>query len=552
MVMARWSVLLVLVGCPNDDTGDGSASGDTGEPISGTDHGSVVLAAWLPSGAEPNPELTLEGLFTQDPQPYANLAQCVLSARAFCFDALPAKPGESVVTATYDGAILEDLVTRDLGRKITLGPWKATFNLDASSEVGYYLEQWAETSIGGGPLGLGFSKGAWGGYAGTADVPVPSPMVVTSPNPLQVLDFFDNAPIDLTWEVPAGVTGDVYLYYSTPVEDRLIRLEDTGAYALDLRPLALHEGDTVDLVLGRWTGGSVLHNGNTAKLLVQANQPLRGSWRTNRTVLVDVYDQCVAAQTAPATPPGNYTGSLLGAYDDLDPGEGGCTGFQAAGVDRIVPIDLLDQDLLTVDYQLLANDASVYLLSDCTTTASCLVGADAAGVGEEEALVWFNDSGGDQRVYLVLDAYSTVTDDFNLDIRIDSLAQEVLLPTCVDAIEQGPIDSGSYHGTVAGNADNLNPACAEGTAPGGEGIAMVRLGPGETLSASVEAPGADPKLYLLANCSIGDSCFLFADVDADTTEEIVYVNASGFTQNMYLALDAGPNLGEYFLELAIE
>lgn len=545
------SLAVLLLACRKDDASDGTGgTADTGTPIFGTDHGSIVLSEWLPSGAEPNPELRLEGIFTEAGLPYVNFAQCVLSARGFCTPTLPTQPGETAVTESFDAALLEGAVTRDVGRRVTLGTRKAPYVSDSVTGIGYYLEVWPETGLEPGPLGLAFSQGAWGGYTGTADVQVPSPMEVLSPNPQAVLDFFDNAPVELTWTVPPDPIGQVYLHYDTPAGQRLLWLPDTGSFSLDLTSLGLAEGDTIDLVLGRWTTGTVLHNGNTAELLVQSNQPLRGSWRSIRTPL-DVYDQCADAELAPSTPPGNYTGSFVGASNRLNPPVDTCTPFPAIGPDQVVPIVLQDQDLLSVQYQLVADDASLYLVTDCNDASTCLSGADAASIGETESLVYLNDTGGPLRVYVVLDAFADVTDAFNLDIQIDALATEVLLPTCADAIRQGPVDDGSYHGTIAGHADNLGPQCAT-DALGGEGIAQVELGPGQTMTATVDAPNGDPKLYLMTNCAIPDSCILYTDVSTTTTEQMIYVNGSPFTQNVYLVLDSFTNLGEYFLDLEIE
>jgi hypothetical protein len=550
--MRRWGLLILLMGCREDDgTTLLSTTGDTGTIPTGSDEASVVLISWLPSAAEPNPELTLQGIFAVSRFGTLNLAQCVLSARSFCVDSLPELPGESIVTTDFDPAILEPLTTRDVGRRIDLGTRRATYLFDPGANVGYYFDQWAETDLGTGPLGLEIVGEAWPPYSGTNDIAVPSEMQLTAPDALEVLSFFDNAPIELTWTVPADVEGDVWLHYDTPVEQRLIRLEDTGAYSLDLRGLGLLEGDTITLTLGRWTRDTVTKSGNQVELLVQSNQTLLGSWRAVRAPLDGQYDECADAQLAPGTPPGNYTGTLIGATGDLDPGPTGCTGFPASGVDRVVPVDLLDQDLLTVTYQLESDDASVYLVTDCTAAETCLVGSDSEGLTQSELLVWFNDTGGPLRVYVVLDAFGEVTDDFNLDLTIEGLASEVLVPTCVDALYQGPIDGGEYHGTIAGNADNLNPACAM-YATGGEGMAQIELRPGETMTAVVEAPYGDPKLYLLTNCAIGDSCILYSDLDSDSTEEVVYTNPTPFSQNFYLVLDSTLNLGEYFLDLTIE
>jgi hypothetical protein len=366
-----------------------------------------------------------------------------------------------------------------------------------------------------------------------------------------VHDFFDSMPIHLEWE--PGSEGDIYLLATTPIEQRLWLLEDTGSYDLDLGSLGLKEGDTVDLVLGRWSHATVDHDGHEVVIDVQSNQMIRGSWRTigSRIEMLDSYDECVDAQSAPSAVPGNYYGELLGSTPDLNPTPTGCTGFAATGIDRVVPIDLLPEDLLTVNYQLVSDDASLYLVTDCSNALSCLVGRDSGARGDVEQIVWFNDTGAELRVYAVLDAFNDVTDMYNLDIIIESLGGDILVPTCVDAIAQGPAAAGSYHGSISGYADLLEPSCAA-PATGAEGMTQILLQPGERLIAEVEAPSGDPKLYLLSNCAIGDSCFLASTTDSDEFETLEYVNTSFASQFMYLVLDADQNLDEYFLDIAIQ
>ena len=107
---------------------------------------------------------------------------------------------------------------------------------------------------------------------------------------------------------------------------------------------------------------------------------------------------CAAAIDAPSAVPGSYTGDLQGMTKDLNPGNQGCTGFAATGVDAVVPIDLLTEDLLTVRYQLVDDDASLYLLTDCSDVGTCLDGADEGLKGDVETASFFNDTGAPQRV----------------------------------------------------------------------------------------------------------------------------------------------------------
>ncbi|MEQ1566479.1 MAG: hypothetical protein ABMA64_12630 [Myxococcota bacterium] len=553
--MGLLGALIGLCGCNGEKDTGVSPSGDTGGDDTATspvdaDDGSVVVLAWAPSWDNPAPSTVVLGLFAADRLGVLNLAQCVGSAESFCTSELPPSPGSSVLVTALDPDLKDDLQTRKVGAEITLGEWVGSYQFDSSTDIGFYYATSSDISMPTGPLGLHLG-GDWGPYDGTDDVRAPTALRVTDPDPTDAQEFYDTVPIHLEWD--PGTEGDLYLYVETPAEQRLYRLDDTGAYDLDLSALGLGNGAAVDLILGRWGRGTVDHQGNQVEILVQSNQRIHGTWRTlgERTEIVDTYDECSLAQTAPSAVPGNYFGDLAGSTDDLNPLPAGCTGFKAAGIDRVVPIDLQPDDQLTVNYQLVSDDASLYLLTDCSDETTCLAGVDQANAGDVEQIVWFNDTGAPLRVYAVLDAFEAVTDIFNLDIIVESLSTDILVPTCVDAIAQGPAAAGSYHGSVALHADLLQPYCAA-PANGGEGMTEVLLGPGEQLRATVEAPGGNPKLYLLSNCAIGDSCFLANDQGAGATEEIVYTNPSPASQYLYLVLDSDSSLNEYFLDLEIQ
>jgi hypothetical protein len=243
---------------------------------------------------------------------------------------------------------------------------------------------------------------------------------------------------------------------------------------------------------------------------------------------------------------------MIGATPDLDPGENGCTGDRARGIDRIVPIDLFDQDLLTVNYRLISDDASLYLVTDCTDAGTCVLGKDTTGVSGIETAIWLNETGGPLRVYAVLDAFAEVTDDFQLDVYIDPLGSDVLVDSCVEAIDQGPVGTGSYHGTLAGHDDLLDPDCAAAGASGGEGVVQVFLLPGQTLTVKANTPGGNPIVYLVTSCSIEASCFQSSDTLDGEFEELVYSNGTPFSQNFYVVVDSSLNLADYVLDLEIQ
>ncbi|MEQ1503602.1 MAG: hypothetical protein ABMB14_15295, partial [Myxococcota bacterium] len=518
-------------------------------PVNG-DEASVVVLSLPPSVDAPFAQTVVLGMFAENRRGYLNLAQCVGAADPFCATALPLAPGDSVLVEPLDPTLVDHLDTVEVGAKITLGDWRADYQFDSATDLGFYYGAETNADLPGGSVGLSVG-GDWLAYDGTDDIDVPSPIEVTAPDPTAAFEIPDTVPLRLAWT--PGDQGDIYLLVTSPVENRLYLLDDDGEHDLDLGPLGLSEGDLVEIVLGRWSVTDLAIGADVVNIQIQSNQKLHGTWRKTgpRTELTDLYDDCAAAIDAPSAVPGNYTGDLQGMTKDLNPGNQGCTGFAATGIDGVVPIDLLTEDLLTVRYQLVDDDASLYLLTDCSDVGTCLDGADEGLKGDVEEVSFFNDTGAPQRVYAILDAAGDVTNKFNLDIVVDSLGGDVLVDTCVDAIAQGPVVSGSYHGSIAGNADLLDPACAEGAA-GGEGMIQVYLEPGQTVTATATGFGSDPKVYLLYNCAIGDSCFLAVDDDAGATETLEYVNNTGFSEYFYLVVDGATNLGDYYLDLAIQ
>jgi hypothetical protein len=529
---------------PTVPTGDD----DDDDIVVRDDEGSLIAIAWQRSVFQ-DPETHLLGVFVETRRGTLNLAQCLGSHVPFCVEELPEEPGAWVDAPARSVELVPELTSREVGSPIALGPWQAEYRFDSEKGLGSYYSSTDDIELPEGALGLSLD-GAWGPYAGTTDIEAPAPITVTNPDPTVQEDFVSTAPVALRWD--SGGEGEVYLLVSSPVGQRLYLLEDTGEYDLDLNPLGLTDGDRVNLLLGRWTRSTVDHDGHEIEVQIQSNQPLHGVWRDVgvRAEFEDLYDDCAAAEAADSALPGNYYGDLLGSAGDLNPGATGCTGGAAGGIDGVVPIDLLPQDLLTVNFQLTQDNASLYLLTDCTDVGTCLDGADTTGAQGVETVTFLNE-GSPTRVYAILDSVGEVTDRYNLDIYIDSLGGDILVPTCVEAIAQGPVSTGVYHGNIGGHADLLDPACAE-PAGGGEGMAQIYLEPLQTLTASVEAPGADPKLYLVDNCSLADSCFLAATAETGPNESLQYVNSTGLSEFFYLVVDGQLNLGDYILDIAIQ
>ncbi len=554
-----FATLLVFAGCAgpppplgvdNDDTSvAGDDDDDTTEPRA--DEGSLIVMQFLPHLDVLESETVVSGMFASTRDGWVNLAQCVSRQDMFCADAWPAQPGDSVPVAFFEASILETLETREVGEILTFGPWTADYVLDSSNGLGFYFRSYDFATAAQGELDLEFGPGAWGNVSESVVLSAPTPMAVTSHDPMVSHLFPSQDPISLRWE--PGQSGEVYVLVRATSGAWLYRLDDTGSFDLEIESLGLTDGETLDLVVGRWAVADVDVSGRQLNTQVQINQWLRGEYRdiAARVELTSLYDTCAEASVALPVEPGNYTGDFSDFAHHHTPGPGGCTGFDASGVDAVFPVVVEPNDLLEVTFRLEDDDASLYVRGECLEAESCVAGSDQTSTSGVETVSWLNDTDVQRTMWVHLDAFGDVTGGFTLDVSNTAQLTDVLKDTCVEAIEQGPVSNDVYMGTLGGYSDFLDPECVGG-AGGGEGVAQFNLLPGQELTAVVTAPGRDPKLYLMYNCAVTASCFLGINTQSDTNESLVYTNSSGVSEFVYLALDADFNIGDYTLDVEIQ
>ena len=102
-----------------------------------------------------------------------------------------------------------------------------------------------------------------------------------------------------------------------------------------------------------------------------------------------------------------------------------CMPYLSEGPEVILPIELAAGQQLSAAVTLPAEDAQLYVLSDCSLPETCFEDAaiDATLGGEEEALLdWLPPAPG--RYYLVVDIWSGLSDpltawEFELSIQVD-------------------------------------------------------------------------------------------------------------------------------------
>ncbi|MEN0061835.1 MAG: hypothetical protein AAGA48_06760 [Myxococcota bacterium] len=502
------------------------------------------------------------GVFTQPPTEVRNLAQC-LGGQQFCLrQDLPDVVNASVDVDGFEPKLLETIDTVSAGPTLTLGNWSAPFFFDSTSNLAFYSQIITGTQTSPLPIDLTLTGDVWPATDAPAVIEMPDPIGLRLIDPMFEQDFVDTDGIPLRWApgdpngsgqsagedgpVQVGAPGEVFLYVETPTRRRIQKLADTGSYDLDLSGAGLTDGDVVDLMLGRWTRTEVQQGGRTTFVTVQRNQRIRGLWRSvgvRTTLFPDA--TCAEAQTSAGIDDGFYEGRFAPTSAALDPTDTGCTGRAASGRESLVPVDVRPQHELRVRYQLPDADASLYLLTDCNDEATCLVGADGVG---PETITWINESPDLVRVYVVMDVVGEATGDFTLDIRRRALGGDVLVNSCVEAIEQGPVGPGFFEGSLLDHA-NLLPSYPDagpcgGERQGGEGIVAVELSGGQSLDVSTFGSTGMPGIHILSNCSIAASCVAFGN------ETLTYTNPSPFTRTVYVVLDAELGIDQYRLDVS--
>jgi hypothetical protein len=134
-------------------------------------------------------------------------------------------------------------------------------------------------------------------------------------------------------------------------------------------------------------------------------------------------DTCADAMAMGEIGTGDYytaANLLLGYNDDMSmPDMNPCTLFQTKGNEGFIPIVLENGQTVDLTYTSISGDASIYLLTDCFTAASCVEGADDTLGGEPETLSHKNTTGVDQVLYVGVDCWDTpLCWDYTLEMHI--------------------------------------------------------------------------------------------------------------------------------------
>ena len=113
-----------------------------------------------------------------------------------------------------------------------------------------------------------------------------------------------------------------------------------------------------------------------------------------------------------------FYGDTSNFNDDIDPGPNGCTGYDARGSEGIALVRLENGESIEVVFDGEPNyDGAFYLLEDCTSTQTCVVGTDIP-----EFFTYVNNSGITKTYFLVIDGWAANDQGtFDLTVNIGSL-----------------------------------------------------------------------------------------------------------------------------------
>ncbi len=196
-----------------------------------------------------------------------------------------------------------------------------------------------------------------------------------------------------------------------------------------------------------------------------------------------------------------------------------CTGYAAIGKDSAFKVSVPKDSVLRAS---LASpfDGQVYVVTDCVNAdATCVAGADSVWAAGLEELVWWNRTGENLDVFVIVDS-AMPTDDMSFDLTID--VQPVVAPAndpLDEAVVPALVSGETVTGTLVG-ADNHQDPTAEGCGAkalmGPDVMYQVTLQPGDFLTVDVtKAVGFTPALWLItgdftvpANCVAAGAAFV--------------------------------------------
>lgn len=533
---------------PDPDPGPEQPT-EPGPALGYDDVGGIVID--VGDGSEP---AQIQAVFLDESSRYANLGACAVDLELPCIRQFPPEPDRSVAlnpaTDTFDRSAA---LSRFVGFEIVVGGYAVPFQEEDG--FGFYSRTLDGLTV---PEVIGVTgHGEWDDFDVATALTRSPTMDLLSPSPASQLALATAEVLPLEW-VPVD-DGVVTLHVISSVQEEIYLLEDDGLLEFPLDDIVFAGPvEEVRIELRRWdraeieVGDHILDIASTSHQAFEVELSEVG----NRDVL-RAADTCDGAQTSLPVSTGTYWGRLDWYEADAAPEcvPGGC----AFGYDGVHKLEVPPKHRLRVDYNVLADSASMYLL-DCDGDGTCAAGFDDSSVPDGSEFFTVTNLGDSlERYYLALDSAGGATCDasagpvasaYTLDVVLDPLVAPQLYDVCADAEAAPVLLPGEYYNDVVSFDATLDPGvggCTGSAQPGPDTMFPIELGPGQTVNLLVDMPGGDPALYLLYDCEETFSCPVGSDRSSGQDEALVYTNASASTERLYVVVDSKTELLPFFL-----
>lgn len=557
----RASLVLVLglLGCPGKSTDEPTdpdpPTVDTDIPPGfGGNEGGISLVRRYSLGQLE--EAHLYGVFTNDAQGFVNLAQCALDPSAPCLRAIPARgmrlPFQPIERFTTSSSFYQHV-----GLRIRLGDYLSYY--EVGDDLSYYTADLTDEPAFSGPADLRLGGVEWGPFELDAAVDVPTGFELLLPfSEATVIAFSDDTGFPLAWIPDPTTDADVVIIVRNVDEEEdaiILRVADTGSYALDLTSLGIVGDQELLLSIGRWTLDEFDVNGSTLTVQTTAETLIEVDYRDiGLREPVEVRETC--AIEPPRLPLGRYYGDLTLNSDDYQ--EVVCLqSFDAAnGSDGVFTLVVPPRTETVVEYRQLDANASMYLLDGCDPGSACVKGADTNSGQGPERLQVFNESATEELKYtLVLDAADAFTGGlFFVDHTRTPLPEPDWADTCLEALAAPELAPGRYYAAGLDDYADVFDAgftgCTGSTLGGPDGLLPITIPAGASLEVTMSMEDANPALLIVSDCSDLATCVAGADQPGDI-EVLVYPNPTGADLPVFLMLDTAGGSGPYFLTVNI-
>lgn len=566
--------LLFAVGC-STTTGD-----DGNTPVYTTFPDPTFVDTGFPPGDLANIQIRYDvneqttkvfALFTESAPNFLNLAKCAIE-QSTCIPTMPTDEQNPVTFDPDDSIETETIRTRFVGDVLGVGPYALPYLESPETKLGFYTVDVTKQGLVEGWIGASWA-GQWPVYVGTQDLFVPPPVAIITPKANGIINMVNNTMVPFEW-VPTG-EGDITLTLIPESGDAIVyRLEDDGYYELDTNDLITRLKITDEVTeftgfLTRWSRNTLIKFGHVVEYV--ASSDVQFSPKLIQVGLrerLNAADECAQAQGAVPLLPGEFWGyngeprfdaDYTATTTCLDPGFSNAYSG-SSGPDGIFRVEVEPRHQVTFDYNLLTENASVYLVDDCNNTlTTCVDGSDLSPDPDGHEYVSFFNADDDTRtLYLVLDGAEAGKESYyTLDMSDEFFDEPDMYDTCADAMMAEPtVGEGTWWGTFVAYTSGTNPGTGgcTGTSLGGpEAMTPVEVPPFSTMTASVIMGGSDVGLYLLFNCNDAFSCPVGSDTSQTGRENVFFDNSNNmYPVNLYVVVDSKTGMAPYFLTIDFE